>query len=79
MNIAKIFRFHHWIKNAIIFLPFFLFNQLLNINILKDFILGFFLFSLCASSVYILNDILGINNDKYHYSKKNRPISSLYY
>ena len=36
----------------------------------------FISFSLCASSAYILNDIIDIKNDSYHPKKKLRPIAA---
>lgn len=38
--------------------------------------IAFFLFGLCASSVYLLNDILDLADDRHHASKRNRPFAS---
>ena len=38
--------------------------------------MAFLSFSLCASSIYIFNDILDIDNDRLHPNKKNRPFAS---
>lgn len=40
------------------------------------FLQVFLLFSLCSSSVYILNDLLDIEDDRHHRIKRNRPFAS---
>src|SRR5258708_4805707 len=45
----------------------------------RDFaltLLAFFLFTVVAGSVYILNDILDVDQDRIHPDKCNRPIAS---
>jgi decaprenyl-phosphate phosphoribosyltransferase len=39
-------------------------------------LLAFFLFTVVAGSVYILNDILDVEQDRVHPEKCNRPIAS---
>ncbi|MNF73484.1 Decaprenyl-phosphate phosphoribosyltransferase [compost metagenome] len=39
-------------------------------------ILAFISFSLCASSVYLLNDLLDLPADRKHHRKKNRPFAA---
>lgn len=50
--------------------------QLFDMHILLRSIAGFFLFSLIASSIYILNDIVDADVDRSHPIKKARPIAS---
>jgi 4-hydroxybenzoate polyprenyltransferase len=45
----------------------------------KILIIAFFSFNLCASSNYIFNDILDIENDRIHPRKKYRPLASNYF
>ena len=39
-------------------------------------IIGFFIFSVAASTVYIFNDLIDLPKDKIHPSKKKRPLAS---
>jgi len=72
----RLIRFYQWSKNILIFLPLFLAHKFFEINNLNVLVQGFFAFSLCASSLYIANDLIDINNDKTDVLKRNRPITS---
>ncbi|MBY4889241.1 UbiA family prenyltransferase [Pantoea sp. DY-15] len=72
----KQLRVHQWAKNALIFVPFIAAHQFSNINGLLLCILAFITFSLCASSVYILNDLLDLEADRKHSKKRFRPLAS---
>ena len=39
-------------------------------------ILAFCAFSLCASAIYIVNDLLDLDSDRKHHSKRRRPFAS---
>jgi 4-hydroxybenzoate polyprenyltransferase/phosphoserine phosphatase len=68
-------RGHHWAKNMLLFLPLLLSHKLDNRAFVATGI-GFFLFSLCASSIYILNDLLDLHSDRAHPWKAKRPFAS---
>lgn len=74
--ILKEIRVYQWVKNILIFLPILLAHILPIGEYFTKLILAFFSFSLIASSVYVLNDILDINADRLHPTKKNRPFAS---
>ena len=76
IDIIKIFRLHHWIKNVIIFVPFFAAHQIISVNVLQVLFVGFLSFSLCASAVYIINDLFDVKSDAKHTYKKFRPFAS---
>lgn len=69
-------RIKHWIKNVFVFSPLIFAEQFLELGPLLKSILSFVIFCLLASSIYILNDIIDIENDKNHPVKKHRPIAS---
>ncbi len=80
LSIARKFwqamRPHQWLKNALIFLPLILSHQLNQPTLLLQACIAFLSFSLVASSVYLLNDMLDLNSDRQHQSKKRRPLAS---
>jgi len=72
----RLLRVKHYIKNSFIFLPLLFGAQLTSIPALNRSIAAFFGFSLAASSVYILNDYIDIDEDRHHPEKKSRPLAS---
>lgn len=74
--LLKIFRVHHWIKNLLLFIPLITAHKFYNLELILMLCVAFISFSFCASSIYIFNDILDIENDKAHPNKKNRPFAS---
>ncbi len=67
---------HQWIKNGLLFIPLILAQKVNNLHLLQHAIVAFVCFSLAASSVYLLNDLLDLNSDRHHPSKKQRPLAS---
>ncbi len=76
MVLLKVLRIHQWTKNLFLFLPLFFAGAFLEWNPLLSCILGFVLFSLTASAVYIINDIRDVEEDRLHPEKKHRPFAS---
>jgi len=72
----KLMRVKHYIKNFIIFLPLLFSGKLFNISNFLNTFLSFIIFSITASSIYIINDIKDKNKDVNHPKKKKRPIAS---
>jgi 4-hydroxybenzoate polyprenyltransferase len=72
----KALRLHQWMKNLLIFVPLLAGHQITNTVLLWQGILAFLLFGLCASSVYVLNDLLDLADDRHHHSKRNRPFAA---
>jgi 4-hydroxybenzoate polyprenyltransferase len=68
-------RLHQWSKNLLVFLPTVLAHHLGLVQFLPA-IAAFILFGLCASSIYILNDLLDLPSDRLHPWKKYRPFAS---
>lgn len=71
----KTLRLHQSLKNCLIFFPM-MASFSFSISNIKNCFLAFLSFSLVASSLYILNDILDLKYDKKHPKKKYRPIAS---
>lgn len=72
----KALRVHQWAKNALIFVPLLASHRLLETQLLLNGLLAFLFFGLCASSVYVLNDLLDLEDDRHHASKCRRPFAS---
>ncbi|MCG6862448.1 MAG: UbiA family prenyltransferase [Chromatiaceae bacterium] len=69
-------RIHQWLKNALIFVPLLSSHRLGDLALFGDGVLAFLLFGLCASSVYLLNDLLDLEDDRHHARKRHRPFAS---
>ncbi|MGV7210604.1 UbiA family prenyltransferase [Oxalobacteraceae bacterium A2-2] len=73
---VKSLRPHQWLKNLLIFVPLVMAHALGDSARLGQALLAFLCFGLCASSVYVLNDLLDIDADRAHHRKKHRPFAS---
>jgi len=69
----KALRLHQWAKNLLIFLPLLASHRITEVPLLVATGLAFLAFGLCASSVYILNDLMDLPSDRLHSRKRNRP------
>ena len=74
--IRKGMRLHQWAKNGLIFVPLLLSSTYLVQEILQQALLLFLWFSIVASGTYILNDLLDLEADRAHRTKRNRPLAS---
>lgn len=72
----KALRVHQWLKNLLIFLPLIAAHEIANFDAWQPLVLAFLAFSLCASSVYITNDLLDLDSDRRHPRKRMRPFAS---
>jgi len=76
-NITILLRPHQYIKNLFVFAPLmFSFQVIGGGNEVLNSLVAFLLFSLIASSIYILNDYMDIEEDRKHPVKKFRPLAS---
>ena len=71
----KLARVHQWAKNALVFVPM-LTAQKFDVASFLEASGAFVAFSLTASSVYILNDLVDLEADRKHPSKRWRPLAS---
>jgi 4-hydroxybenzoate polyprenyltransferase len=67
---------HQWAKNALLFVPLLAAHRLSNAGALASAALAVLAFCACASSVYILNDLLDLEADRAHPRKSKRPFAS---
>jgi 4-hydroxybenzoate polyprenyltransferase len=69
-------RIRQWVKNGLLFAGLIFDRQLTYLPALKTTVIGFFLFSLMSSAVYIFNDLIDLEADRQHPKKKHRPLAS---
>jgi 4-hydroxybenzoate polyprenyltransferase/phosphoserine phosphatase len=73
--VIKALRVHQWAKNLLLFVPLFA-AHLKSGEALAHESLALLAFSLCASSVYMLNDLVDLTHDRMHARKRTRPFAS---
>lgn len=71
----KLLRVHQWAKNALVFVPL-VTAQRFDLVAFGEAIGAFLVFSLAASAIYILNDLVDLDADRKHPSKKHRPLAA---
>lgn len=76
MKYLKLLRVEQWVKNLFVFLPLFFSGNITHFDLLLKSVFAFIVFSLVASSIYIINDYSDIESDRKHPEKKNRPLAS---
>lgn len=72
---VKQLRVHQYVKNVLLFVPIATAHQFTSAAVFSDLV-AFVAFSLCASAVYVLNDLVDREADRQHPTKKNRPLAS---
>jgi 4-hydroxybenzoate polyprenyltransferase len=73
---VRAMRLHQWAKNALILVPALLAHVFFRPHVLLQGLLAFIAFGLCASSVYIVNDLLDLPADRQHPRKRQRPFAA---
>jgi 4-hydroxybenzoate polyprenyltransferase len=67
---------HQWAKNALLLVPLLAAHHLTAPGALLNALLAVAAFCLCASSVYVTNDLLDLASDRAHHHKSQRPFAS---
>ncbi len=66
----------HWIKNVLVFVPLAAVHRIFEAPLLGRALLAFVAFNLCASGLYLLNDLLDLPADRRHPRKRERMLAS---
>jgi len=69
-------RLTQWLKNLLVFVPLMLAHRFGDPALLAKVCLAFLVFGLCASSVYLMNDLLDLPADRHHPRKQHRPFAA---
>lgn len=65
-----------WLKNGLVYAPLFFDSKLIDLESLLRTTAAFVLLCLMSGAVYIMNDLVDIENDRQHPKKKDRPLAS---
>lgn len=71
---VRTLRLHQWLKNLLLFVPALAAHDFAA-PVLAACLVACLSFSLCASSVYVLNDLIDLGRDRAHPTKRNRPLA----
>jgi 4-hydroxybenzoate polyprenyltransferase len=74
--LLRALRMHQWAKNLLVFLPLLTAHRWNDAAAALHSLELFAAFCLCASAIYLVNDMLDIEADRGHPRKRQRPIAS---
>ena len=75
--LVDFFRLKQWVKNLFIFFPLLFSGQFFDNHLLFNCFKAFWGFCFISSGVYILNDYLDREQDRFHPQKAQRPMAQL--
>lgn len=75
-TLRRALRVEQWVKNLLVFVPLLMGREVGQAALYGEALLAFFSFSLCASAVYILNDLVDLEADRRHEIKRHRPFAA---
>jgi 4-hydroxybenzoate polyprenyltransferase/phosphoserine phosphatase len=74
--LAQAMRVYQWPKNLLILVPLCLSHRIGELSLIAKGLTAMAAFSLCASSLYLINDLLDLAADRAHPRKCTRPFAS---
>ena len=76
LDLLRLMRPHQWVKNVFVLTGLLFGHVWNNPTLVTQAIIAFVAFCLISSTIYILNDIVDIEQDKHHPTKRKRPLPS---
>jgi 4-hydroxybenzoate polyprenyltransferase/phosphoserine phosphatase len=76
MTLVRELRLYQWSKSLLIFVPLLAAQRFGEMHLLAQAFLAFLAFGFCSSSVYLLNDLLDLPDDRRHPRKRLRPFAA---
>jgi len=73
---AKALRLHQWAKNVLVFPPLILSGLFSSADAWEKASLAFLALGLVASATYLINDLWDLEDDRRHWTKRNRALAS---
>jgi 4-hydroxybenzoate polyprenyltransferase len=74
--VFRALRPHQWAKNSLVLVPILAAHMFKVPSAIVAALVACVAFSLCASSVYVVNDLLDLGSDRRHPTKRRRPFAS---
>lgn len=75
-QLPRVLRLHQWMKNLLLLIAPLAAHQIPGLDTGASLLLAFLSFSLCASAVYVANDLFDLDSDRHHPRKRVRPFAS---
>lgn len=75
-TLRRALRVEQWVKNLLVFVPLLMGKEVGEARLYGDALVSFLAFSLCASAVYVLNDLVDLEADRRHETKRHRPFAA---
>ena len=76
IGLIKTLRPKQWTKNGFVFVPLVFDVKVFQLEPLLRTLAGFVLLCLISGTVYLINDLVDIERDRQHPTKRNRPLAS---
>jgi 4-hydroxybenzoate polyprenyltransferase len=76
LAVPQALRAHQWVKNLLVFIPVLLDHKLFDPLVLSKATVAFAAFCFAASGAYLLNDLLDVQADRRHRTKRHRPFAA---
>jgi len=76
IELLRLMRPHQWVKNAFVLTGLLFGHAWHNPALVTQALIAFVAFCLISSTIYILNDIVDIEQDRHHPTKRKRPLPS---
>ena len=73
---ARALRVHQWLKNLLVFVPLLAAHAYVDVQLVGAAVVAFVAFCVCASGVYLINDMLDLAADRAHVRKRKRPFAA---
>lgn len=75
-GLVKATRPHQWSKNLLLAVPLLMAQAAGDVDAWLSVLIAFFAFGLCASAVYLVNDLMDLRADRLHPTKRTRPMAA---
>ncbi|MGB3713733.1 MAG: decaprenyl-phosphate phosphoribosyltransferase [Candidatus Promineifilaceae bacterium] len=75
-GLIKTMRPRQWLKNGLVYAALFFDRKAIDLESLARTTAAFVLLCMVSSAVYIMNDLVDIENDRQHPTKKTRPLAA---